>query len=106
MLPTADRCDGQPVITDSAQCGRTAVLRGSALVCAVLFCLGGWVWTYGAALLFLPFGAVGLVLLRAARRVETRCAGTPLAEPRFDRLVRYSLYAGFCLSGVSLLLTK
>jgi hypothetical protein len=81
---------------------RSAVLlRGSALLLGVLAVPLGLVWAYWIALLVLPLGGGGLLLLRAAERRAPRDAARP-AERRLHMAALGVIWLSFAASAIAL----
>jgi len=84
---------------------RSAVLlRGSALVLGLLAMPLGLVWAYWIALLALPLGGGGLLLLRAAERRAPRQAAKPV-ERRLHVLATGVIWLSFAASAAALVAT-
>ena len=77
------------------------LLRVSALVLGLLALPLGLVWAYWIALLVLPLGGAGLLLLRAAERPAPRQAAKP-AERRLHMVAAGVIWLSFAASATAL----
>ena len=77
------------------------LLRVSALVLGLLALPLGLVWAYWIALLVLPLGGAGLLLLRAAERRAPRQAAKP-AERRLHMVAAGVIWLSFAASATAL----
>ena len=77
------------------------MLRGSALVLGLLAMPLGLVWAYWIALLVLPLGGSGLLLLRIAERRAPRAAARP-AERRLHMAALGVIWLSLAVSSVAL----
>ena len=80
-------------------------LRVVSIVCSLVHLSVGCIWTYGIAMMGLPFGVVARVLVTRARRRELEDAPS-LPEATLGRVARSLNIGVFVVSLIALLLTR